>query len=172
MERHVRKAHQKPVLAEHKSEIICDICGQQFKQKFSLVRHTQLMHEGTPQDCPQCGKTLRNNFALADHIRLSHNRGGVCNVCGIQVTDLKRHMKNNHVPKHLKRYKCDDCDKRFNYTALLQKHRMNVHLKLRPYKCRYGCEFAYNDSSNRNQHEKKKHRGLYSAKALDVIKDE
>ena len=70
---------------------------------------------------------------------------------------------------------------------------MNVHLKLRPYSCRYGCEFgnfviskkkllklkhmiffahfvihyefflAYNDLSNRNHHEKKKHGGLYIA---------
>ena len=75
---------------------------------------------------------------------------------------------------------------------------MNVHLKLRPYSCRYGCEFgkfvfskrknnllklkhmffshfalhyelqffsclAYNNLSNRNSHEKKKHGGLYSS---------
>ena len=38
---------------------------------------------------------------------------------------------------------------------------MNVHLKLRPYKCRYGCEFAYNDRSNRNAHEKKTHGNLF-----------
>ena len=39
---------------------------------------------------------------------------------------------------------------------------MNAHLKLRPYKCRYGCEFAYNDHSNRNAHERKTHGKLFT----------
>ena len=31
---------------------------------------------------------------------------------------------------------------------------------------------AYNDSSNRNQHEKKKHGGIYTVKTLEAVKDE
>ena len=38
---------------------------------------------------------------------------------------------------------------------------MSVHLKLRPFKCRYGCEFGYNDQANRNSHERKKHGKKY-----------
>ena len=38
---------------------------------------------------------------------------------------------------------------------------MNVHLRLRPFKCRYGCEFGYNDPANRNSHERKKHGKIY-----------
>ena len=38
---------------------------------------------------------------------------------------------------------------------------MNVHIRSRPYNCRYGCNMAYNDVSNRNSHEKKKHGGLF-----------
>lgn len=30
----------------------------------------------------------------------------------------------------------------FGGKAQLSKHIMNVHLKLRPYKCRFGCEFG------------------------------
>ena len=39
---------------------------------------------------------------------------------------------------------------------------MSVHLKLRPYKCRYGCDDSYNDYHNRNSHEKKKHGKLFT----------
>ena len=30
----------------------------------------------------------------------------------------------------------------------LRSHMMSVHIKERPYSCRYGCEMTYNDSSN------------------------
>ena len=49
---------------------------------------------------------------------------------------------------------------------------MNVHLKLRPYKCRFGCDFGYNDFSNRNAHEKKKHGGRYEELFPDRKEDE
>ena len=50
---------------------------------------------------------------------------------------------------------------------------MNVHLKLRPYECRYGCSFRYNDLSNRNAHEKKTHGQIFSkAGFISVAKSE
>ena len=52
-------------------------------------------------------------------------------------------------------------DRAFPSNHKLQGHKMNVHLKLRPYKCRYGCELAYNDSSNRCAHEKRVHGRIF-----------
>ena len=66
-----------------------------------------------------------------------------------------------HQTEEYKKFICEHCDKRFFTSASLNKHIMNVHLKLRPYSCRYGCEFAYNDVSNRNAHEKKTHGKLF-----------
>ena len=66
-----------------------------------------------------------------------------------------------HQTEEDKKFICEHCDKRFFTSASLNKHIMNVHLKLRPYSCRYGCEFAYNDVSNRNAHEKKTHGKLF-----------
>ena len=59
------------------------------------------------------------------------------------------------------RYECDQCDKKFISNSALKCHMMNVHIRSRPYNCRYGCNMAYNDVSNRNSHEKKKHGGLF-----------
>ena len=52
----------------------------------------------------------------------------------------------------------------------LEIHRMNVHLKLRPHKCRYGCDISYNDTSNRNAHEKKTHGKLFTTAKEEKMK--
>ena len=70
-------------------------------------------------------------------------------------------MRTIHTLDKDKSFQCTDCGKGFALKKCLHKHTMNVHLKLRPYKCRYGCEFAYNDSSNRNAHERKTHGKLF-----------
>ena len=63
-----------------------------------------------------------------------------------------------HTDDRDKRFQCIDCGKGFIERNKLEKHKMNVHLKLRPYICRVdGCDVSYNDASNRNQHEKRVH---------------
>ena len=83
-------------------------------------------------------------------------------VLGQEEVVKKEHHETVHLDDNLKKFKCEECGKGFNENQKLSDHRMNVHLKLRPYKCRYGCEMAYNDRSNRNHHEKRKHGELFS----------
>ena len=74
------------------------------------------------------------------------------------MRDLDDHMIVMHTDDRDKRFQCIDCGKGFIYKDNLEKHKMNVHLKLRPYICRYeGCGVSFNDVSNRNQHEKRVH---------------
>ena len=61
--------------------------------------------------------------------------------------------------------RCADCGKGFVGSNALKTHMMNVHIKARPYACRYGCGAAYNDSSNRGHHERKKHGSNYTPAA-------
>ena len=35
------------------------------------------------------------------------------------------------------RYECDQCDKKFISNSALKCHMMNVHIRSRPYNCRY-----------------------------------
>ena len=84
-----------------------------------------------------------------------------CPQCGKSVRSLDNHILRTHTEDGLKKYQCQDCEKGFISLGALEKHRMNVHLKLRPFQCRYGCDFGYNDISNRNAHEKKKHGKLF-----------
>ena len=49
--------------------------------------------------------------------------------------------------------------KRFGWSHHLAKHEMNVHVRTRPYKCSVqGCNWAFNDLSNRNMHERRVHK--------------
>ena len=71
---------------------------------------------------------------------------------------MVEHQRNAHTREEDKKFQCDNCDKRFITKDKLKIHQMNVHIKARPYSCRYNCGgMDYNDKSNRNQHEKKKH---------------
>ena len=91
---------------------------------------------------------------------------------------MKSHMAQ-HIPDEQRNFVCniDDCGKGFTIKSSLNKHLMNVHSKLRPYKCRYGCIFAYNDKSNRDAHERKKHGKIFTTfkeekiKAILALKD-
>ena len=85
------------------------------------------------------------------------------------VKYLETHIKLVHDPTSLE-FKCEICGRGFNHKVYLDKHTMNVHLKLQPYKCRYGCDIGYNDISNRNSHEKKKHGKLFTTEKEEKIK--
>jgi hypothetical protein len=58
-----------------------------------------------------------------------------------------------------KKYICEKCGKRFGWSHHLAKHEMNVHVRSRPYKCSVqGCNWAFNDLSNRYMHERRVHK--------------
>ena len=79
-------------------------------------------------------------------------------ICLKPVKNMKVHMKSMHIPDSEKEFQCNACEKGFCESFRLRNHQMNVHIKSRPYKCRYPpCEMAYNDLSNRNSHEKRSH---------------
>eukprot|EP00088_Acartia_fossae_P035565 TRINITY_DN36672_c0_g1_i3.p1 TRINITY_DN36672_c0_g1~~TRINITY_DN36672_c0_g1_i3.p1 ORF type:complete len:638 (-),score=94.11 TRINITY_DN36672_c0_g1_i3:169-2082(-) len=163
---HVQKKHNRSEETEQIEDtgkrLICDICGYETKSSKPgyLERHKARMHDPVLLQCPHCPAKF-NASALKQHVFNTHESNGICNICGAQVKNIKRHMKNMHQPKELLKYKCQFCDRAFQWAQDIKKHVMNVHLKERPYKCRFGCEVAYNDSSNRNQHEKRKHGGIF-----------
>eukprot|EP00088_Acartia_fossae_P049248 TRINITY_DN5415_c0_g1_i1.p1 TRINITY_DN5415_c0_g1~~TRINITY_DN5415_c0_g1_i1.p1 ORF type:complete len:739 (-),score=200.70 TRINITY_DN5415_c0_g1_i1:179-2104(-) len=146
---------------------ICDTCGFETKNKYTLKNHKKLQHldEGV-FTCVPCNKTYNTEFKLKEHEKKCH-RESVCGECGAKVKNLKGHIETVHTPDHLKRFQCTHCQKGFNAGQKLKAHIQSCHTKARPFRCRYGCDIGYNDRSNRNAHEKKKHGQLFTA-----VKDE
>ena len=150
------EAHEKSCAT--KEAEVCPVCGKSF---LSLKSHMQL-HEKTKSamiSCQLCGKELSKD-GLRSHMR-THETKTPCPECGVIVRNLDQHYRTMHTSDRDKPFPCQDCDRGFLLKGQLEKHRMSVHLKTRPYKCRYGCSNAYNDVSNRNTHEKKTHGGIF-----------
>ena len=130
----------------------CEICGKEYINKNNHMRTHQ------KSSCVVCGSEVNN---LEQHMKVHTEEAKECPKCGKKVRQLEKHLRTVHAPDSQKRAVCPECGKGFDGNYSLNKHRMNVHLKLRPYRCRYGCDIGYNDSSNRNCHERKKHGGIF-----------
>jgi len=162
---------------EHKKECqerrmcVCNICGKSFNGREVLQYHIRKWHDNhkPKHKCGKCNKTFIEVIDLKRHM-VSHEDKTSCPQCGLKVRRLKDHMKQAHTPDNQKPFQCQDCGKGFVEKRGLEHHRMNVHLKLRPYNCRYGCDIAYNDTSNRNQHEKKTHGKLFTTAKEEKVK--
>ena len=140
---------------------ICNICGAEV---YNIKVHVQSVHtiQSRSHFCHICEKGFKEKEVLTKHINGVHAERKPCPHCGQKVRLLDDHIMSVHTPDELKPFQCSECTKGFISKIQLKKHQMNVHLKLRPYKCRYGCDDSYNDSSNRNSHEKKKHGKLFT----------
>ncbi len=62
-----------------------------------------------------------------------------------------------HAPDHERPHLCPDCGRGFARKGELEAHRNVVHIKSRPYACRFGCGEAFNHYATRGDHEKSKH---------------
>ena len=149
---------------------VCKICGKQFVGSGGLFYHMNKEHNAQECSCDKCGKRFDNKMSLQSHIRRHCMKEAVqCNLCGVMVRHMRAHMHAVHTRDEDKRHCCEFCGKGFLEKRAVEKHKMNVHLKLRPHRCRYGCDIGYNDTSNRNAHEKKIHGGLFEQRKTAVI---
>jgi len=154
---------EKHVIKVHNEKIVCEVCGAAACDANALKNHMLRMHDPTLVKCKECDVTVEGSFRLEIHMKRVHGdrQSEQCKICGDSFIHLRRHMLNFH--QGVKNFQCDKCEKGFVSKSLLDKHNMSVHIKSRPYACRYGsgCTMSYNDVSNRNSHEKKKHGALF-----------
>ena len=141
---------------------ICQLCGKIFKKHASLDYHNRTIHSRNEVTCQMCGKLFDHEIALKSHIFRMHREILPCEICGAMVKDMKAHLHTVHLQNSEKRHQCPHCDIGFVRSNELKRHIMNAHLKLRPYRCRYGCDMAYNDRSNMRQHEKRRHGAVWT----------
>ena len=152
---------------------ICNICGKIYTSITGLRHHNKIVHEKIERVrnhiCNLCGKGFPCESHLIKHMR-THEEKKSCPECGVKVRNMELHNQTCHTPDHMKKFQCQDCGRGFIAINNLETHRMNMHLKLKPYNCRYGCDLSYNDISNRNAHEKRRHGKLFTTVEEEKLK--
>ena len=160
-------AHRSHVLKEHsgkeKRQYICNICGKILFSKNSLDGHHKAFHEirELKIKCELCGKFFAEKFGLRSHMKKCHTEKETCPICGFKTHNMKIHNQTAHTKDEDKEFQCQDCGKGFVNKIRLERHKISMHLKTKPYNCRYGCDISYSDFSNRNAHEKKTHGKIF-----------
>ena len=176
LSKHIREVHQKhrpsdsnvncpkcnrTVTKKRLASHVCGLnskclkCGQGFEN--DAARNDHMMHEHQmvkEHSCHLCGKMFWTSSGVNKHLE-AHKELVECPQCGKKVKHLQRHIDVEHSEE--KPHKCQYCEKAFIWKRLLDNHVDCVHLNARRYPCRYGCDFRFNDQSNRITHERKKH---------------
>jgi len=143
-------------IENHKNSVVCHLCGFEAPDKKVMLNHMKCHTDTMPEQCPTCGKTVSGKASLVSHMKAVHDPA-TCTICGAVVKRIKIHMEQVHMEDSDKRFICSYCGKGFMEKYQHNKHVINMHTKTQPYQCRYGCDNRYNDASNRNAHEKRRH---------------
>lgn len=105
----------------------CEICGNTFSQKKSLIRHKRTIHSIEHQ---------RNNTNRAEKGSLQ------CDICS-KVFASKRLISNHFYYDHnakqsRDKYVCDMCGRKYASKYTIRTHLLG-HIGIKEYKCEYGC---------------------------------
>lgn len=140
-----------------KDPFVCFDCGYTSDSKTKFSYHRVYHHSNETFVCHICSKTFNNSTRYKQHLKRDHSEKKPCTVCGEMIKNMPRHMKTMHTEDRLKKHPCDECGKGFGEITALKSHQMSVHIKARPFPCRFGCGASSNIAGNRNKHEINKH---------------
>ncbi|XP_061725844.1 zinc finger protein 561-like isoform X4 [Cydia pomonella] len=147
---------------DHKgtSAILCDICGQHFKDANLLRLHIKTVHENTGLLCTECGEKFETRAKLKTHQKNHHDmeKKYKCLVCSLTFQShykRSRHMAAEH--KNRQEVKCLHCPKTFVFRSMMMTHLRDTHLKVRNHVCGVCGWKAFN--SNRLKNHMYKHSG-------------
>ena len=122
-------------LRKHSRTIVCKKCGFEADTTSKMQYHKLNIHDTNAVVCDLCSKTFKNMARLKDHIAKCH-REKECKLCGKTVKHLDHHIQTMHQLDSEKMFKCPDCEKAFISKRKLTVHRINVHIKSQPHRCR------------------------------------
>ena len=164
------KAHRcekKPATKPLQKAVTCSICGKIYTKNVSYWYHMKTAHNNETVECEVCGKEFKSYLNRKDHYNKMHKEKTACQICGKLVSNLKEHVVKTHTEEADMKFKCEVCGKGLATLYKYNEHK-RIHSGERPHKCREGCEMAFADKSNRNQHERRVHGargGLHRRKA-------
>ena len=166
---HVKNLHE---------EAICDVCGKVKDSVRALQFHKYTQH--ARKTCNYCGEEVMGAGRLAKHIDLAHKNGerkeskkAQCTSC-LKVCStiyaLRKHHSGVHGDESQRPFKRREGGKSFAENTKLAAHRLNMHIRSRPYVCRAeGCKSDFNCLGNLYAHEKKLHGQKFTTPVPSIL---
>ena len=140
--------------------ILCDFCPFKSKNKNSLKKHKDSVHDKKQLSCKSCEFTSTQNSTILTHTKTVHqNIFFSCDQCKVKYpkkSTLQHHMEVKHGNGDM--YQCDECPKRVNHKYTLQVHKTNHHtsLALNKQKCAK-CDFSTTSKMKMYVHQGRTH---------------
>lgn len=123
----------------------CPYCSKTFSRACNLLTHKRIHTNERCHKCLECDKTFRDSVTLRKHQERFHtdnlyvsNRNSfvlaedgrkqfICKHEGCSYTTYSNTSISRHKARHVKRYECEDCGKRFAEPNLIRRHQNSVH---------------------------------------------
>ncbi|GFT66700.1 zinc finger protein 583 [Trichonephila clavipes] len=130
------KEHLIPQMSTHTEEKTyqCDVCKQEFLQKFPLNKHMRTHTLNKYYQCVVCDRKFSKKY-VTEHMRThTGEKPYQCDVCKTKFS--RKYILTQHMRTHTgeKPYKCDVCKTKFSQKVQLTRH-MRTHTAEKPYQC-------------------------------------
>jgi len=155
--------------------LMCETCGQYFKQEHRLDVHRALCHTGETLECPHddCTRTFKGGpgaektfwLHLQRHkyrvypTEIGQRKYG-CHQCSLRFKTRDAYLEHKNEAHPPQRFSCDYCHKTYKSQSNLDAHVDSVHNALR-YHCNVeGCGRGYVSLFNLRQHMRTAHEKI------------
>lgn len=113
------------IIKDGKKVYTCWECDFASPKTTLVYNHYENRHLVRRLKCEICEKFFPSERAIKKHRRQIHEELIKCKYCDARIPRIK--MKRHEELKHLRPYKCDECDSTFGYNTSLISHKMKVH---------------------------------------------
>lgn len=158
------------VLHEGNTSLLCPApeCGRQFSthRKDKLREHVRNIHKGTvTTNAGSLKFNIPDRNTLKEEEEPGQKMSYICSYCNLEF-ERQSQLTQHEVRKHIKRYKCEECDKAFNLSPDLERHKKTRHkIGSNMLECPHAdCNETFTRQDNLQRHLRKIHGSTSSLK--------
>ena len=134
----------------------CDNCSKYYVSQGDLNAHMKLSHGQQDENCPHCNKSFTVENRLLDHIKRVHTKPHRCNQCDKGYGST--YLLEVHIQSAHKEKskKCTLCSDMFSTSELLKNHHSHAHDMSKPFHCSI-CSKTFNSKELLEHHVARAH---------------